>query len=299
MSLTACGTVPSRPSRRPLLGVLADPALADREVDDVRRVAGGEGVVEVVLERALVVLPVDLDARIRRLEAGDRVLDVPVERRRQEERPERDLGVRLDVRDDRLGRDPARAASGVAGRGRRRGLGRRSMAAAVGGAGSVRRRRGRSAPCVAAAHRRPMTSATQRGQGDQLASVHAPPSLLLWLPRSVAWWLAGPAVMGGLLASSGRAGHRVIRRVTHLLPAAVAASRPGRRPCWAMATAPQAPASASGGQQIPRCPAGSSSPAVGEAARRRRARGGSGRMNGVAGMGDPAADARRARRRRP
>ena len=40
-----------------LAGVLADPALADREVDDVRRVAGGEGVVQVVLERALVVVP--------------------------------------------------------------------------------------------------------------------------------------------------------------------------------------------------------------------------------------------------
>ena len=77
------------------------------------RVAGGERVVEVVLERRLVVFPVDLDARIGRLEAGDRVLDVLVEGRRQVERPEADLGVRLDARDDRLGRIRRRAAVGA------------------------------------------------------------------------------------------------------------------------------------------------------------------------------------------
>ena len=104
MSLTACGTLSSRRQQQALAGVVADPALADREVDDVRRVAGGERVVQVVLEGGLVVLPVDLDARVGRLEAGDRVLDVLVEGRRQVERPEADLGVRLDARDDRLGR---------------------------------------------------------------------------------------------------------------------------------------------------------------------------------------------------
>ena len=90
MSLTACGTLSSRSRSRPLRRVVGDPALADRQVDDVRRVAGGERVVQVLLERGLVVLPVDLDARIRPLEAGDRLLDVVVERRRQVERPEAD-----------------------------------------------------------------------------------------------------------------------------------------------------------------------------------------------------------------
>ena len=87
-----------------LARVVRDPTLADREVDDVGRVAGGERRLEVVLEGRLMVFPVDLDARVGALEAGDRVLDVLIEGRREEERPEADLGVRLDVRDDRLGR---------------------------------------------------------------------------------------------------------------------------------------------------------------------------------------------------
>ena len=50
------------------------------------------------------ILPLHLDARIGRLEAGDGVLDVVVEGRREVERPEGDRGALLDVRDDGLGR---------------------------------------------------------------------------------------------------------------------------------------------------------------------------------------------------
>ena len=147
MSLTACGTLSSSGEQQALAGVLADPALADREVDDVRRVAGGERVVQVVLEGGLVVFPVDLDARIGRLEAGDRVLDVLVEGRRQVERPEADLGVRLDALDHRLGRI-GREGLGAGARGRRA-LGRRgALGRGAGGGGRGRRglagrRRGR------------------------------------------------------------------------------------------------------------------------------------------------------------
>src|SRR4029079_13221355 len=76
-----------------LARVVADPALADREVDDVWPDAGVERIVEVGLEGGTLVLPVDRDARVGRLEAGDRVLDVRVKGGRQVERPEADLGV--------------------------------------------------------------------------------------------------------------------------------------------------------------------------------------------------------------
>src|SRR4029079_7725160 len=113
--------------------VVADPALADRQVDDVGRDVRGERVVEVRLEGGLVVFPLDLDARIGRLEAGDRVLDVLVEGGRQVEGPEADLGVRLDALDDRFGRirreDGRARGSGCGcawlGRGRRGGRGGR------------------------------------------------------------------------------------------------------------------------------------------------------------------------------
>ncbi len=85
-------------------GEVGNPALTDRQVDDVRRVTCSERVVQVVLEGGLMVLPVDLDAGVGRLEAGDRVRDPLVERRREPERPETDLGVGLDALDDGFGR---------------------------------------------------------------------------------------------------------------------------------------------------------------------------------------------------
>jgi hypothetical protein len=86
-----------------LLGELADPALVVREVRDVRRAPCGECIPVVVEEGRLMVFPLDGDARIRLLEPSDRVLDVVVERRRQVEGPERDLGAVFDALDDRLG----------------------------------------------------------------------------------------------------------------------------------------------------------------------------------------------------
>ena len=135
MSLIGLGDLVVEREQQALAGVLADPALGDREVDHVRRVAGVERVVQVVLERGLVVLPVDLDARVGRLEPGDRVLDPVVERRRQVERPEADLGVRLDARDHRLG---GIGGEGLGARARgRRALGRRGALGRGAGGGAA------------------------------------------------------------------------------------------------------------------------------------------------------------------
>ena len=169
MSWTALRDHAVEAEQQALAGELADPALADRQVDDVRRVARGERVVEVVLERGLVVFPLDLDARIGRLEAGDRVLDVLVEGRRQVERPEADLGARLDARDDgfgRIRRERRSALADAAADALRLGRGR---GAADGGRGRGGGRRALG-DGDAAVQQALTTSAKQRCQGDGIGA---------------------------------------------------------------------------------------------------------------------------------
>ena len=195
MSLTAWGTLSSG-QQQALAGVVGDPALADREVDDVGGVAGGERVLEVVLERGLVVLPVDLDARVGRLEAGDRVLDVLVERRRQVERPEADLGVGLDALDDRLGRI-GREGAGLAGAALRAPCSRRG--ALAGAACRGRLADGATAAGVQAADASAATS-------PRASSVRDSPSVAPLFDMS----LPGPCVAAVTRAASGLRGSRAI-----------------------------------------------------------------------------------------
>ena len=88
MSLTVCGTLSSSGEEQALVAYsLTQPSPTDRLMT-----SGALPAANALFRSSLNVAwwssQFDLDARIRRLEAGDGVLDVLVERRRQVERPE-------------------------------------------------------------------------------------------------------------------------------------------------------------------------------------------------------------------
>ena len=229
-----------------LARVLAHPALGDREVDDVGRAAGVERVVQVVLEGGLVVLPVDLDARVGRLEAGDRVLDVLVERGRQIERPERisafasTLGITASA---------GSAASGV-------GLAGASLAGADAGGAGWR------APWSVPRWGRPSgpgsVSRSSRRRRPRASIVASPAASSL---REVTWFLLSPGPFDRIRvhrwAAAAPPGLHVQVAVTSSALSAPDRRGLGRRPPRsarraaerARMTPPHPPASASGGSR--------------------------------------------------